>query len=637
MSRFDDDLRRATAPLAGEALPPGVLDEALDSTERRPSWTTMATVSCAAILVVVAAGIGIGELLPPPAPSPPVAHSPEAQPSDPSVTSCENIRTPAAAEDVVIVYFPCGAQAGLEPTGVTRPVPSDMRMIERLRTAMRSILDGPSDAEMEAGMVAVVPASSSGLLGDITVIADGLATIDFDPALADIGNLSTSAASNGLLGALRETALQFEEVTALELQLGGSCDAFYEHLQGTCRHLAEPVAEMSDCPIVAPSELPSGAMVTEPRPYPGEPMVSWGSGRDTVTELPGHRDGGPLIDDGWPVTVRGFPGLVVAVGEVPDSQVQIGWVENGCPYLIWIAGDNDLGADGYAERFGPVVAQPSAPPAVSISRTVEDEGIRLTITLDRDRMVFAQRVHATATVENVGADPVFWGHSGTCAFPASLQVRPDDPVRMPYGRDDWPGEEGILKNVTVDNRLADADPVYSFLPEGWLDFEGNMGCTSDLVVSELPAGESLVQRLEWDTMAHYEMPPSPGMHTVDAVFSFMSRGAFPAAEEAVDQFAVEVPLPIIVEGPEVVFIGPGEAVDALLADDRYSALLTDAPRDRWVQSSIAFVDGRWEAALYLSEDDTVIDPVEALVGTVDAQTGEVIGVGMEERTRPPGG
>jgi hypothetical protein len=124
--------------------------------------------------------------------------------------------------------------------------------------------------------------------------------------------------------------------------------------------------------------------------------------------------------------------------------------------------------------------------------------------------------------------------------------------------------------VTVDARLTDADAVFSFLPEEWLDFEGNLGCTSDLVISELQAGDSLVQRLGWDTLGYYDRPPTPGGYTVDATFDFTSRTVPPAGQEAIDEFSVVLTLPIVVEGPEIDYVSPGEAFDALLsavADD----------------------------------------------------------------------
>lgn len=97
-------------------------------------------------------------------------------------------------------------------------------------------------------------------------------------------------------------------------------------------------------------------------------------------------------------------------------------------------------------------------------------------------------------------------------------------------------------------------------------------------MSELPAGESLVQRGGWDTLAFHDMPPPPGAYTVDATFLFMSRGEPPAPEAGTDQFSVVVTVPLVVEGPEVDYVSPGEPVDALLSDDGFRALLADAPR-----------------------------------------------------------
>lgn len=288
-------------------------------------------------------------------------------------------------------------------------------------------------------------------------------------------------------------------------------------------------------------------------------------------------------------------------------------------------------------RPGPSVAHQSPQPAEPIIASVEEIGIRLTIALDRDRSVFGQRVLATATIENIGADSVFWGHSGSCVYPASLRVYPDDPVRLRDGREDWPGDDGVLKRVTVIEGLGDLDPMFAFLPEEWLDFEGNVGCTSDLVISELAAGDSLIQHLGWDTVAYYDMPPVPGSYTIDAAFAFMSRGAYPTGDASPDEFSVELTLPFEVGGSDVDYISPGEAIDALLSDAAFRAHLAQAPRSRWLQSNIKFVNGRWETALYLTRSGADVEPVGAIVATVDARSGVVLDVALDEGARPPGG
>jgi hypothetical protein len=232
---------------------------------------------------------------------------------------------------------------------------------------------------------------------------------------------------------------------------------------------------------------------------------------------------------------------------------------------------------------------------------------------------------------------VFWGHSGPCVFPASIAVYPEARERLRHGRTDWPNDVGILKSVTVDERLSTLDITHAFSPEGWLDFEGNTGCTSDLRISELPAGAALVQRLEWDAYGYYGMPAEPGIQNLEATFYFMSRGMPPTGDEPIDAFAVRAGLALTVEGEKVGHVHPGEAFDALLEAPGYRALLADAPRGLWIESDLDFIDERWEAVLYLSASDREVEPVRALVGIVDARTGEVLGASFEQRTRPGDG
>jgi len=637
MSRFDDDLRHATAPLAAEPLAADILDEALDGPPNRPRWGAVAAASAVVAVLAIAVGVTVGELTPDPSSSP--SASPTAEPTDVVAGTCEDVAARAGGGDVVVVvYFPC-AGPSLEQASATRSVAPDTGVVERLETALRAFLDGPSELEQQAGMVGAVPHMSSALLSAVDLSeSDGLAVVDFDADLAEVGNISTSAAGGAFMRPLRATILELPEVTAVEFRMGGSCDAFFELFQSACEHIAEPVEQVGDCPIVPPAELPSGAPITLPRPYPGQPMVSWGSGEDTVTQAPGDRDSVPAHDDGTPVTVRGYPGFVRPAPPLARPlRVEIAWVEEGCPYTVFVAlsGGEDAAVD-YAARFGPSVAQPSPPPAESVTASVEEEGIRLTVTLDRGRTVFGQRVLGTVTVENIGTDSVFWGHSSTCEYPASVQVRPDLPARLEPGRDDWPGDDGVLKRVTVGERIATADTAYSFVPAAWLDFEGTMGCTSDFVTSEVAAGDSLVQQVGWDTLSYYDMPPRPGSYTVDVTFGFMSRGPPPEGDGG-DALSVDLSLAIVVEGPEIDYVAPGEAFDALLADEAFRAELAEVPRRMWLQSDILFVDGRWETALYFSARTSDSDPIEAIVAIVDAQSGVVVSVSREARTPPGGG
>jgi hypothetical protein len=633
MSRFDDDLRRATAPLAREPLPPDILDEALDTQPSRPRWPALTALVTASLVLAVAAGIGLGQLVPEPTGSPSPSPEPTADVTPAPIGACEPLAPPAGGEDVVLVYFPCGEPAPGDPVSSTRSVARDTPTAQRIETAVRAVLDGPSDLEAEYGRQAVAPEGSSGLLARVELADDGLATVDFDPSLREVNNLSASAAAGAFLGSLRETVLQFDEVTAVELTMDGSCDAFFEHFQAACQHFAEPVEPLADCPIIPPAELPSGAPITEPRAYPGQPMVSWGSGADTVTQRPGLSQSPTQGRPHTPITVRGHAG---SVAPEDDGSFELFWRDDGCDYAVWFTvADLDAAID-FAERYGPSMAQPTPPPAEPITASVEEEGIRLTITLDRDTTVFETRVYATAEITNIGEGSVFWGHSGTCAFPASIHARPDGSEPLPYGRDDWRGDDGVLKDVTLYDVVDGGEPAYGFGLEEWLDSEGMFGCTTDLRISELPAGETLTHRVAWDTVGPYGMPPAPGAYTVDGVFAFMSRGAYPEGDADLDEFSVSTTLSLAVLGPERDWISPGEAFDAVLSDEMYRSYLANVPRTRWTQSDISFQGDRWVTSLHFGRSEAG-EEQNALVGVVDARTGTVLEVRVEEREPPPGG
>jgi len=497
----------------------------------------------------------------------------------------------------------------------------------------------PSELELSVGFSPVVPTGSADLLDGVKLSDDGLATIGFTDELLRINNLSASAASAAFLGALRETAFQFDEVTAIEFTASGSCEAFFEFLQSTCEHIARPVdGVFGACRIIPPVELPSGAPPTVPRAYPGQPIVSWGSGEDSVRQR--ADEGSTSMPDGaTAVEVRGYPGWIVPTGDEPLPQpFDIAWIEDGCTYAVTVAPrDGVSAAIEYAGRIGPSVAQPTPPPAEPVTVSVEEQGVRLTATVDRDRTVFGQRVIASVEILNLGPGPVFWGHSSTCPFPAHVQVHQDDARPLDPGRTDWTGDDAVLKSVTVDDVTPASAGLFEFRPESWLDFDGLMACTSDFVTSEIAEGAALTHVAAWDSEAQQGMPPPPGTYVVEATFSFLSRGAPPAFDDVSEPMHVTVPLPLTVEGPDVAYLSPGQAFDAVLADDRYRAFLADAPRTRWRQSDLAYDDGRWIATLYLSTSSRESDEVEAIVAVVDARSGEVLSVTLEERPMPAGG
>jgi len=604
MSRLDDDLRGATAPLARERLPDGMMDESLSQsmTRERVAITLAVAAAAAALVVVLAWGAGRWSL--------PIGSdgSPSGEPR-----ACDDIEPIGARSKEYRVYFPCAAGSGI--AGAPR-VMGLAAVNEALAASIRDLLDGPTAQELEAGMAPLTPAGSGDLLTSVELEADGLAVIAFD---ARLGNLDLDPR---FLDAVEATGLQFDEVTALELRLDGRCADLFALFGAACDHLAKPLQIAGDCPVIPPAFLPSGAGITSGRPFPDRSTtVSWGSGNDTVTQDVGERGGPPFLEDGQDVVVRGYP------GRARPGFAEFAWVEGGCPYYVTLPGQDEYAAQDYATVYGPVVAQVSATPLPSAPigmATVEEDGIRVTLVLDRESSAFGQRVWADVTVENTGSDVVHWGHSGSCVWPAGVQVWSAlEPP--PIGRTDWPGDHGVLKNVTVS---AASSVAFGFTPEEFSDFEGGWGCTSDLVVDELEPGQDLSARFAWDTIGLGGMPLPGGRYVAESVFYYMARGTLPPDANP-SAHAVTVRVALDVAGPAMDYLGPGEAMDLLLADPDFTEVLAANPRERWTGADLRWIDERWVLELGLDA------PSQAILASVNALTGAVSDIELVTRDPQP--
>jgi hypothetical protein len=111
---------------------------------------------------------------------------------------------------------------------------------------------------------------------------------------------------------------------------------------------------ISGCPVLAPSELPSGAVTPAGRSIDlgAGPMVSWGSGIDTVMQRVEVYDSDVEMPPAERVTIRGLPGFVTPVGDGPESNIQMWWVDGDCLYLVWVGPGLTVDeAIEYAERY----------------------------------------------------------------------------------------------------------------------------------------------------------------------------------------------------------------------------------------------------------------------------------------------
>lgn len=278
------------------------------------------------------------------------------------------------AEDEVLVFFGCEWVPN-ESRAVLRSVADTASSSDRLVAALTALFAGPTLEETELGYLGTVPAEWARIPFTVELLPDGLAIVDFDESILLEGPPNTGAQLGALTFSIRSTAVQFLDVTAVELRVGGSCGAFAVWLGevGQCLHLTEPVESVSDCPIVEPTSLPSGAPLTPARAYRNlGGGVSWGSGGDTVTQWVSHRSSISLeqfaeADGAEPITVGVREGWVFPAGREAEDGItrpMIAWDDGeGCVYTSFFAAGTSLeDLEKGAARFagvppdGPVYA-----------------------------------------------------------------------------------------------------------------------------------------------------------------------------------------------------------------------------------------------------------------------------------------
>lgn len=266
----------------------------------------------------------------------------------------------------------------------------------------------------------------------------------------------------------------------------------------------------------------------------------------------------------------------------------------------------------------------SSPTPGSATASTEELGVRLTLSLDRDRSSFGERVWAEATVENLGPGSVFWQHLGDCAWPVVVTVRPETPAPIDEGRADWPGDLGIFKQGLTARPILPGREQW-FLPADRIASR-HTGCFTVLNNEELPEGAAIEHRVGWDTIDYMGMPPVPGTYIVEAPFTFRRGAPIEFGEEGE---TVHVTLPLVVEGAAVEWISPHLAIDALLSDERFVGLLTDVPPDVWEHDDIAFEDGLWIVTRRIVAAPDAGLQSGTLTGVVDASSGVVLEVGFD--------
>ena len=214
----------------------------------------------------------------------------------------------------------------------------------------------------------------------------------------------------------------------------------------------------------------------------------------------------------------------------------------------------------------PAAAQ-SEPLVLERSVTVEEDGIRLTMAIERNPVVAGEPVWITTKLTNTGKDDIVWGN-GHCDATVLVSGAMKDQVwrdGLPAGPQDYDD----FKYYTTYWRI-DAGPIIrlEIEPKGSLR-TGGYGCSEIGYTDRIPPGMTFTDRSRWDGYAQWQLglPPS-GVATIIGEFENYKR----AGESGRRSISASLDV-LIVDGLAEDRLHPMEIVDAAVADPGLAPLL----------------------------------------------------------------
>ncbi len=150
----------------------------------------------------------------------------------PNSTTTSPDTTIAVDMQTVTIYFAVGDGTDCSLVeGFDRDVhPS----ADPIAAAFGALVAGPTAAETADGAGSFFSTATAEAVRSVD-LTDGLLTIEFVDFRNEISNASTSCGSASFLASLNATAFEFDEVERVRYTIFGSCNNFYNWLQGECQ------------------------------------------------------------------------------------------------------------------------------------------------------------------------------------------------------------------------------------------------------------------------------------------------------------------------------------------------------------------------------------------------------------------
>jgi hypothetical protein len=227
-----------------------------------------------------------------------------------------------------------------------------------------------------------------------------------------------------------------------------------------------------------------------------------------------------------------------------------------------------------------LTADPLVPPSAREQR----DGVVVTLAADRARVVPGERVWFTVTARNGRREAVLW-RTGGCELRDDLAV--DLTTTAIAGRA-WDGVRGAFKRAILDGRQGSDPRLVRATPERLVG-GGPGDCPATTVTQALGPGETVEIRLAWDGTYGSGTDAPPGRVAVRLAFPVL--GGVRGEARALDPILVAVPLDVAPTQRQST--SPGQAIDAVLAEPRFTAWLDRHAGLAIETASIALESGTW--------------------------------------------
>jgi hypothetical protein len=328
-----------------------------------------------------------------------------------------------------------------------------------------------------------------------------------------------------------------------------------------------------------------------------------------------------------------LPTLAAAIAVVVVTALVGGWNANrpgASPFSSASAGSSGTTA---------VVPSVSAGPTGALDPThlvATDNGLTLTVDLDRAEVAPGGTVTATASVRNERATPVILGFD-QCGSPVTMSGSVKTPTDPP-GRT-WDGIAGAFKTFALTSGTgpgggpASEDRVIAARRTPF-------ACTERSMERSLAAGMSETVELAWTAEIVQDVPALPGDVQLALVAGHDPEGEPPSYPPGYrgptalwfrtwQQLEVNATIRIVGDAPRILTLG--EAVDAMLGSRHFMSWLALQPKGTWSGTNVFLQNNGQVGSIVPAGPSWEVDlfrevgvPRNWAIGFVDPTSGKVL-------------